>query len=142
MLEQLIKQQSIIWLALEKANLPGVDYYEFKKALDANRNIAGIPENVLYQMTFQAMASSQADVTIQKLLDTGNTYLEVLKKELNDYNGGVDQKKAKEITIFSWFTIYFHYLICWWTLVQSSSFSIQYLGIFYRFIYPSNRQYQ
>jgi hypothetical protein len=84
--------------ALEAANLPGVDYYEFKKALDANKNITGIPEMTLYQMTFGAMVATQSDVTPAKLLDTGNTYLGVIQKELDDYNASVEDKKAKEIT--------------------------------------------
>lgn len=84
---------------LEQANIPGVDYYEFKKALEANKSISGVglTEEILYKMTFGAIAQMEVGVTADKLISTGNQYLQILQKELDDYHADIENRKVTEI---------------------------------------------
>jgi len=68
----------VLFDAMEKANLPGMDYLEYKQSL---RSLEKMPmeENVRYQSAF-AMAQTMG-ATAPKLIESANHYLDVLKGE-------------------------------------------------------------
>lgn len=90
--------------AIEKNNLDGFDYLEFKKALKALEKIP-MDEATKFRSTF-ATASTMG-VTLDKLLDTVKHYIGVLDKEntifLKAFEGQLQANvgnKQKEITQF------------------------------------------
>jgi uncharacterized coiled-coil protein SlyX len=90
--------------AIEKNNLEGFDYLEFKKALKALEKIP-MDEATKYRSTF-ATASTMG-VTLGKLVDSTNHYVKVLDNEnavfLKAFEGQISSKvgdKEKEILQF------------------------------------------
>ncbi len=65
---------------MDKANLPGPDYYEFKKAI--NNSISTMPENILFQSTFTT-------------LNTLGMTKDVLVKSIDEYNKVLDADKVE-----------------------------------------------
>ncbi len=72
------KFTDILFGALEKNNLPGVDYLEYKQSLQSLEKMA-MEEKVRYQSAF-AMAQAMG-ATPPKLIETASHYLDVLKGE-------------------------------------------------------------
>ena len=72
----------VLFGAMEKANLPGMDYLEYKQSL---QSLAKMPmeDSVRYQSAF-AMAQTMG-ATPQKLIESANHYLEVLKGEQSKF---------------------------------------------------------
>jgi archaellum component FlaC len=80
--------------ALEQANLPGFDYFEFARALQAQESI--IPaENVRFQSSF-TMATSMG-VSADTLISSANHYLDVLKKKEEEFLKALEQHTGKEV---------------------------------------------
>jgi uncharacterized coiled-coil protein SlyX len=79
---------------LESANLPGVDYYEFKKAVSA-MPANGIPEQSIYQSTFTAL--SMAGATKEGILSAIDTYLNVINEDLKEFATIVSGKLNNEV---------------------------------------------
>jgi chromosome segregation ATPase len=87
-----IKQQLID--ALEKANLPGYDYFEFIKAIDAQMSI--IPsEATRFQSTFAVAAT--AGCNVQTLLSSAQHYLDVLKGKEQEFVTAMDKHSSDAI---------------------------------------------
>jgi hypothetical protein len=81
--------------ALEKANLPGFDYFEYAKTLDALKT--SIPsEQVRYQTAFTTAAVM--GITKQVLLDAAAHYLKILETEASNFNGYVQEQTKATIT--------------------------------------------
>lgn len=80
-------------LALDKNNLEGFDYLEYKKSLKALEKLP-MDEATKYRSAFAT--SSTMGVTLDKLLDTTGFYLEILEKEntqfLNVFKNEFDDK--------------------------------------------------
>lgn len=72
---------------MDKANLPGPDYYEFARALEGLKN-AGLPEE---QKLLAVFAGFQAQgVTPQGLVDAANKYITILEsKKTNEFEASV-----------------------------------------------------
>ena len=86
------KSVDFITKALEKANLPGFDYIEFKQALS---NIAkmNIEEATAFKSAFGTAMTM--GLTKEKLLETANHYTSVLLKEKEQF----DAASAKQMDI-------------------------------------------
>jgi hypothetical protein len=81
-----IKQQLLD--ALEKANIPGYDYFEFVKAIDAQVSI--IPsEATRFQSTF-AMAATMG-VSVEVLLSSAKHYLDILSTKEKEFITAMDK---------------------------------------------------
>ncbi len=89
------KFMSILFSALEGQNLPGIDYLEYKQSL---KSLAKMPmeEAVRYQSAF-AMAQAMGAVP-QKLIESANHYVEVLKGENAKFNQSLVNQKKEQIT--------------------------------------------
>jgi len=82
-------------MALEKANLDGFDYFEFAKVVD--QMSATIPaEQVRYGAAFASAAAMGANK--QKLLETADHYVEVLKGEAEKFSTMVAAQTKETVT--------------------------------------------
>ena len=80
--------------AMEKANLDGFDYFEFKQAL---ANLANMPmdEATRYKSAF-AMAQTMG-ATPAKLMDSAGHYLGILQQENDKFRQAVENQKQTQI---------------------------------------------
>ncbi|MCF8247638.1 MAG: hypothetical protein K9J37_11940 [Saprospiraceae bacterium] len=80
--------------AMEKGNLPGVDYLEYRQSL---KSLAKMPmdEQVRYQSAF-AMAQAMG-ATPQKLVESAAHYLDVLKAEQSKFDQALRNQTAERI---------------------------------------------
>ena len=88
------KFMEVLFGALEKANLPGFDYLEFKQALG---QLATMPmdEGTRYKSAY-AMAQTMG-VTAEKLINTALHYLDVLKQEEGKFIKSADAQRLNQI---------------------------------------------
>ena len=81
--------------ALEKNNLPGFDYYEFKRAIASLREIH-LDEATAYKSAFAT--ASTVGVTKDKLIETAGYYREVVSKEKAQFDQALTTQTASRIT--------------------------------------------
>jgi len=79
---------------LEKRNLPGPDFLEFYKALNA-LSAMPISEEQKYQAAFAGLSVS--GLTKEKIVETSDTYLDELKTESSDFQTHMGMVKEKEV---------------------------------------------
>lgn len=81
---------------LTEANIPGPDYYEFKKNLENTASIgASVPEATRYMMVYSMMLSG--GLTKQHLIDTAQKYLVFLDQKHQDALKDFDDKHNTEV---------------------------------------------
>jgi len=88
------KFMSILLAAMDKNNLDGFDYLEFKEAL---KNLEKMPmdEKTRYQSAF-AMAKTM-DVTPEHLIKTAGHYVAILNKEEKKFGQALTAQRSKQI---------------------------------------------
>jgi len=87
------KSMESLVTALERENLPGFDYLEFKQALARLGNL-GMEEEMVFKSAFAT--ASTIGVTKEKLLKTATHYKNVLAKEKKSFDTAMNkQVKAK-----------------------------------------------
>ena len=88
------KLMEALFGAMEKANLDGFDYFEFKQAL---ANLANMPmdEATRYKSAF-AMAQTMG-ATPAKLMDSAGHYLGILQQENDKFKQAVENQKQTQI---------------------------------------------
>lgn len=91
-----LDQKSVNFLtnALEKSNLPGFDYIEFKQALAA-LNKMDMDEPTAFKSAFAAAATM--GLTKQKLIDTANHYKTVLNKEQQEFQVALKKQMSTRV---------------------------------------------
>lgn len=84
----------ILFDALEKNNLEGFDYLEFKKSL---QSLSAMPmdETTRFKSAF-AMASSM-NITVKQLLDSADFYIQILKQEEQKFENALAQQKSTKV---------------------------------------------
>lgn len=84
----------ILFNALEKNNLDGFDYLEFKKSL---QSLSSMPmdEATRFKSAF-AMAASM-NVTTKQLLDSSDFYIQILSQEEQKFNKALAQQKSTKV---------------------------------------------
>ena len=87
-----IKQQLLD--ALEKANLPGYDYFEFIKAIDAQATI--IPSEAMRFQSSFAMASTMG-VSVQTLLSSAQHYIEILSTKEKEFISALEKHSTDAV---------------------------------------------
>lgn len=80
--------------AMEKANLPGVDYLEYRQSLKSLEKMP-MDEQVRYQSAF-AMAQAMG-ATPQKLMESAGHYLDVLKSEQSKFDQALRNQTSERI---------------------------------------------
>jgi len=88
------KFMNILLGAMDKSNLDGFDYLEYKQSLQSLQNM-DMDEATRYQSAF-AMAKTMG-ATPQKLLETANHYLTVLETEHQKFGQALVNQKEKQI---------------------------------------------
>ncbi len=88
------KFMNILLGAMEKNNLDGFDYLEYKQSLQSLQNM-DMDEATRYQSAF-AMAKTMG-ATPQKLLETANHYVNILKTEEQKFGQALVNQKDKQI---------------------------------------------
>jgi predicted RNase H-like nuclease (RuvC/YqgF family) len=81
--------------AVEAANLPGIDYLEFKQALNASSGLA-VPEDVKFKMVFSTLAAGGLKKEV--LTNAIDHYLKVLDGEVNKFNQATQQAFDGKVT--------------------------------------------
>lgn len=84
----------VLLKAMEVNNLDGFDYLEFKQSLNSLKKMP-MDEQTRYQSAF-AMAQTMG-VSVERLLQTGQHYLDVLKQEEQKFQAAVNNQKSKHI---------------------------------------------
>lgn len=84
----------VLFKAMEQNNIEGFDYLEFKQSLNSLKKMP-MDEQTRYQSAF-AMAQTMG-VTVERLLQTGQHYLDVLKQEEQKFETAVNNQKARQI---------------------------------------------
>lgn len=84
----------VLFGAMEKANLPGMDYLEYKQSL---RSLEKMPmeDGVRYQSAF-AMAQTMG-ATPKKLIESANHYLDVLKGEQSKFEQALAKQNKEKV---------------------------------------------
>lgn len=88
------KFSDILLNALEKANQPGFDYLEFKKALQ-NLKKLNMDEATRFQSAYAAAQSM--GITPQKLIESADHYLKVLAKEEHNFNQALQAQQQRQV---------------------------------------------
>ena len=81
--------------AIEKNNLPGFDYFEFKRAVTALAQMK-LDEATSYKSAFATAAT--VGLTKEKLIETAGYYREVLLKEKEHFDKALDSQNATRVT--------------------------------------------
>lgn len=89
------KFTDILFSAIEKANMPGVDYLEYRQSLKSLEKMP-MEEKVRYQSAY-AMAQAMG-ATPQKLIDSAGHYINVLKGEEHKFEQALANQKATQIS--------------------------------------------
>ena len=75
--------------AMDKANLPGEDYYELTKAVEAMGNI-GLSDDDKLRSAIAALSTK--GLTVDKVVDSASYYLEVLENEKRKFYTAFENK--------------------------------------------------
>ena len=81
--------------AIEKNNLPGFDYFEFKRAVTALLQM-DLEEATAYKSAFATAAT--VGLTKEKLIETAGYYREVLRREKEQFDKALDSQNATRVT--------------------------------------------
>ena len=88
------KFTDVLLKAMDKANLPGFDYLEYKRAL---QNLQKMPMDEATRFgSAYAMAESMG-VTPQKLIDSAQHYLDVLSKEQAQFQTALNGRRQEQV---------------------------------------------
>ncbi|MEM6964138.1 MAG: hypothetical protein AAF573_05180 [Bacteroidota bacterium] len=88
------KFTNILLKAMEANNLDGFDYLEYKQSL---HNLEKMPMDEPTRYRSAYAAASTMGATPQKLIQTANHYVDVLKKEENKFAQALANQKEKQI---------------------------------------------
>jgi len=91
--DQKIKEQ--LTAALEQANTPGFDYFEFAQALQAQEGLTPA-EGQRFQSVFSVVKTM--GVTAESLTKSATGYMDVLKKKETEFLTALDSHISSEIT--------------------------------------------
>lgn len=81
--------------AIEKNNLPGFDYYEFKRAVASLREMQ-LDEAIAHKGAFAT--ASTVGVTKDKLIETAGYYRDVVSKEKSQFDQALTSQTASRVT--------------------------------------------
>ncbi|MCC6815654.1 MAG: hypothetical protein IT267_04525 [Saprospiraceae bacterium] len=84
---------------LEKNNLPGYDYFEYKKALQSVSKLGTMDESLLFKTVYAAAQSMGVDA--QQLISTARKYLEVLENERSNFMQAADNYLSQTLKVKS-----------------------------------------
>jgi len=80
--------------AIEKSNLPGFDYFEFKRAVVQLQEMK-LDEQTAYKSAFTT--ASTLGLTKEKLIETAGYYRNVVEKELTHFTQALENQHATKV---------------------------------------------
>lgn len=80
-------------------NIPGLDYFEFRQALQSNAGIAGLNEAASFVVAFNGLRAGDPSLTKDTLTSSIDHYKKVLAEEEVEFNG--ELKRQTEIEVAS-----------------------------------------
>ncbi len=80
--------------AVEKNNLDGFDYLEYKKSLQSMKKMS-MSEELMYQSAF-ATASTMG-VTLDRLVETAQYYVKIMDKEMHNFGEAVSKQNNEMV---------------------------------------------
>ena len=81
--------------AIEKNNLPGFDYYEFKRAVVSLLQMK-LDEATAHKSAFTTAAT--VGLTKEKLIETANYYKNIVEKEKEQFDKALENQNAVKVT--------------------------------------------
>lgn len=81
--------------AMEKNNLPGFDYFEFKRAI-FNLLEMKLDESVAYKSAFTTAAT--LGITKEKLVETAGYYRDLVSKEKDQFDTALENQNLTKVT--------------------------------------------
>ncbi|MBK8425310.1 MAG: hypothetical protein IPL27_04710 [Lewinellaceae bacterium] len=81
--------------ALEKNNLPGFDYFEFKRAVH-NLLLMELDETIAFKSAFTTAAT--LGVTKEKLIETAGYYRNLVSKEKEHFDNALENQNVVKVT--------------------------------------------
>lgn len=88
------KSVNFLTQALEKNNLPGFDYIEFKQSI-GNLTDLGIDEPTMFKSAYGTAAT--VGLTKEKLLQTAEHYKKILTKEKSEFDAAVQKQVNQKV---------------------------------------------
>ena len=88
------KSVNFLTQALEKNNLPGFDYIEFKQSIGNLVNL-GMDEATMFKSAYATAIT--VGLTKEKLLDTAAHYKKILTKEKSDFDAAVQKQVEQKV---------------------------------------------
>lgn len=79
-------------------NIPGIDYFEFRQALDNMSSVAGMNEASSFQAVFSTLKFGDPNLDKNKLISSIDHYDAVLVKEEQEFNTALQSKMTEEVT--------------------------------------------
>lgn len=94
---KLVDEKSLEMLTqvIEKNNLPGFDYYEFKRSVMMLKEMS-LEEAVAFKSAFQT--ASTVGVTKEKLVETAQYYRNLMTKEQENFTAALEKQHQVRIT--------------------------------------------
>jgi hypothetical protein len=83
--------------AMETANLPGMDYFEFANILQTFEG-ESMSEAKKYELAFKTLKSTQVDTSKVLIITTADHYLEVLDKEEEEFKAYLASETAAKVS--------------------------------------------
>jgi hypothetical protein len=78
-------------------NIPGIDYFEFRNALQSNSAIAGLNESASFAVAFNGLRAGDPNLTKESLATSIDHYKKVLTEEEVEFNGELANKTKEEV---------------------------------------------
>lgn len=80
--------------AVEKNNLEGFDYLEYKKSLQTMKKMS-MSEELMYQSAFATAATM--GVTLERLIETAQYYIKIMDKEMHNFGEAVARQNNEMV---------------------------------------------
>lgn len=78
-------------------NIPGIDYFEFKQAIQGMAGVAGLNEAASFKTAFTTLKVSDPNLTKETLMSSIDVYIKLLNEEENEFNTAIQEKTANEV---------------------------------------------
>jgi hypothetical protein len=78
-------------------NIPGVDYFEFRQALDNMANVPGLTEAASFQIAYSNLKVSDQGLDKNKLTSSIDHYDGILVNEEKEFNDAMQSEMSKEV---------------------------------------------
>jgi len=83
---------------INENDMPGLDYLELKRALKGMGSVASMDESVAFKSAFASLRAVDSTLTADKILNSVDFYLGLLKTEEEDFEAAMQQQISENVT--------------------------------------------